>query len=110
MVVSEVNNHWNQHWESFVLVGLQNVEEIIVLKEAHSSVSHLEMDTTNTSYNSLEKFRNEMFDFVNFANFQDFLKFSKEESFLDAVSKWPILQQPIEESYSKGSVLGEEEH
>ena len=76
MVLSKVYNDRNKHWESLFLVSLQDIEEVIIFKETHGSISNLKMDTSNTLNNSLEKFWNKMFDFVYFTDFKNFLKFS----------------------------------
>ena len=47
MVLSEVDDDRNQHWESFVLISLKDIQEVVVLKEAHCSVGNLEMDSTD---------------------------------------------------------------
>lgn len=54
VVVSEVHNDGDEHWEGSVLVGLEDVQEVVVLKEAHGTVSHLQVDTANALHNSLE--------------------------------------------------------
>ena len=92
MVFSQVNNDWNKHWESLLLVGFEDVQEIVVLEEAHGSISNLQMDTSNALHNSLEELVDQVFNFVNFAYFKDFLQFGQEKSFLDAVSEWPVFQ------------------
>jgi len=73
MVFSEVNDDWNQHRESLLFVVLENIKEVIVLEEAHSSISDLKMDTTNTLNDSLEKFDDESFDLIDFTDFENFL-------------------------------------
>ena len=78
MVFSEVDNDGNEHWEGFFLVGLQDVQEVIVFEEAHGSISNLQMDATNALDNSFEKLGNEMFNFVHLTDFEDLLKFSQE--------------------------------
>ena len=110
MVVSQINDNWDKHRESLVLVGLQNVEEIVIFKEAHCSVSNLQMDTTNTSYNSFEKSSDQTFNFVYFTNFKNFLEFSQEQCFLDTVGEWPVFQETFQQWDGKGSILGQEEH
>lgn len=75
MVLSKVYNDWNKHWECLLFISLEDVEEVVILEEAHSSISHLEMDTSDTLYDSLEESWDEVVNFVNFAYFQDFLKF-----------------------------------
>ena len=69
MVLSQVHNNWDKHWEGFLFVGFKNVEEIVILKEAHSSISNLQMDATNALDDSFEKFWDQVFDFVNLAYF-----------------------------------------
>jgi hypothetical protein len=95
MVVSQVDNNWHQHWEGLVLVGLQNVEEVIVLEEAHSSVSNLQVDASNASHYSLEESLDQVLNLVNFTDFKDFLQLSQEESFLDAVGEWPVSKESL---------------
>ena len=73
MVVSEVNYHWNQHWESLFFVSFENVEEIVIFKEAHCSISNLQVNSSNASYYSLEQLWNKVLNFVNFTYLQNFL-------------------------------------
>lgn len=110
MVVCEINDYRNQHWERLVLVSLEDVEEVVVLEEAHGSIGNLKMDSANASDNSLEEFRDQMFNFVYFANFQDLLQLSQEQSFLNAVGERPVLEQPFQQRNCESSVLSEEEH
>jgi hypothetical protein len=97
MIVSKIDDDRNQHGEGLIFIGLENVEEVVVLKETHGSVSYLQVNTANASYDSLEQFRNEVFDFIDFANFQDFLEFCQEKGLLDAVSEGPVLEETLEE-------------
>ena len=110
VVVSQVNNDWDQHWEGLVLVGLQNVEEIVIFKEAHSSVSHLQVNATNAPHDSLEESLNQVLNLVYFTDFKDFLQLSQEESFLDAVGEWPVSKESLKKWDGQCSVLGEEQH
>ena len=73
MVFGEVDNDWNQHWESFLFVVLKYIKEVIVFEEAHSSIGNLKMDTTNAFNDSLEKFDDKLIDLIDFANFENFL-------------------------------------
>jgi len=73
VVFSQVNNDWNQHWESFLFVVLKNVKEIVILKEAHSSIGNLKMDTTNALNNSLKKFDDKFINLIDFTDFKNFL-------------------------------------
>lgn len=91
VIISEVYNDWNQHGEGLILVGLEDVEEVVILKEAHSSISYLQVNTTDASDNTFEEFGDQMLNLVNFADFQDFLQLSQEQSLLDAVGEGPVL-------------------
>jgi len=90
VVLGEVNDDGNEHWESFILVSLQNVQEVIVLEEAHRSVCHLEMDSTDALHNSLEKSWDEWINLVNLTHFEDFLELGQKECFLDAIGERPV--------------------
>jgi hypothetical protein len=90
MFVSEFCDNRHQHWESLLLVGLENVKEVIILEETHSSVSYLEMDSSNATDDTLEKAGYQMFNFVNFAYFKHFLQLSKEKGLLDTVGERPV--------------------
>ena len=89
MVLGQIDDDWHKHWESFFLVSLQDIQEVIVLKEAHSSVRNLEMNATNALDDSLEEPRNEMVNLIDLTNLEHFLELSQKERFLDAVGKWP---------------------
>jgi len=78
MLVCEFCNDRHQQWEGLVLVSLQNVEEVVILKEAHCSISYLQMNTSNALHNSLEEFGNELLNLLNLTDFQDLLEFSQE--------------------------------
>jgi hypothetical protein len=41
VVISKINDDWDEHWEGLILVSLENVQEIIILEEAHSSIGNL---------------------------------------------------------------------
>jgi len=68
MVLCEVDDNRHKHWESFVFVSLENVQEIVIFKEAHRSVGYLEMDSSNALYDSLEELWNQRVNFVYFTN------------------------------------------
>ena len=54
MLVGEFCDYRHQHWEGLVLVSLKDVQEIVILEEAHSAVSHLQVNTTDAPHNTLE--------------------------------------------------------
>ena len=68
VVLRQINNDRNQHVESLILVGLQDVQEVVILEEAHSSVSHLQVDTSNAGHDSLEESLDQPRNFVNLAD------------------------------------------
>ena len=110
MVLSQVNDYRYKHGECFLLISLQNVQEIIVFKEAHRSVRHLQVNTANTLHNSLEQFWYQMLYFVDFAYFQYFLELCQEKCFLDAIGEWPEFKESIEQLNRQCPVFGQEKH
>jgi hypothetical protein len=58
------------------------------------------MNATNTLNNSFKKSRNKVFNSINLAHFKDLLELGEEQSFLDAVSKRPILEKSFQERNS----------
>ena len=93
VVLSKVDDNGNQHWEGSLLVVLKDIQEVIILEEAHGSISNLKMDTADALYDPLKKPRNKKFYFIDLTYFENFLKFSEEKCLFNAVSKWPILKQ-----------------
>ncbi len=41
MSVSNGVDNWNKHWEGLVFISLEDRKEVIILKEAHGSISNL---------------------------------------------------------------------
>lgn len=93
MVFSEVNNHRYKHWESLVLVGLQDGEEVVILEEAHGSIGYLQMGASNAPHNSSEKWSDEWLNLLNLTNLKHFLQFRQEKSFLYAIGKRPEFEE-----------------
>jgi len=73
VIFSEINDNWYKHGESLLFVCLQNIQEVVVFKEAHSSICDLEMDAANAPDNSFEQSRDQVLNLLNFADFKDFL-------------------------------------
>lgn len=92
MVIGKIDNDRDEHRECLVLVGLKDVEEVVVFEEAHSAICDLKMDTSDAANNPLEESWDEMFDLINFTNFKDFLQFCQEEGLFNAISKRPVFQ------------------
>jgi hypothetical protein len=78
VIICQVNYHWYQHRECLVFVSFEDIEEVVIFKEAHSSVSHLQVNSSDASYNSLEQFRDEVLNFVYLAHFKYFLQFCQK--------------------------------
>ena len=93
MVLSKVHDDGHQHGEGLLLVGLEDVKEVIILEEAHGSVGHLQVDSTNALHNPLEQFWDQVFYLVDLTNLQDLLELSQKESFLDAIGEGPVLEE-----------------
>lgn len=110
MVLSQINDHGHEHGESLALVGLQNIEEVVVLEEAHSAIGNLQMDSANALHDAFEKTWYQWLDFLNFAHFENLLQLSKEKSLLYTVSKWPVFQEAFKQRDRERSVFCEEEH
>ena len=47
MVLGQVDDYRHEHGEGFVLVCLQDVKEVVILEEAHGTVSYLQVITTD---------------------------------------------------------------
>ena len=92
VIISQVNDDRHEHRECLVFVRLQDIEEIIVLEEAHGSVGHLQVISSNAFNNTLEKALNQRLDVFDFADLNNLLKLSEEQRLLHAVSKWPKLE------------------
>jgi hypothetical protein len=75
MSLGQVTNDGNKKWESVRFVSFEDVEEVVVLKETHGSVSDLQMKTRNAFHQPLENFWNVGFKFRNLACFEDFDQF-----------------------------------
>ena len=73
VVLGEVNNDRYQDGEGLVLVRLQNIEEVVILEEAHGAVSHLQVISTNAFDNTLEKALNQWLDVLDFADLNNLL-------------------------------------
>ena len=54
VIIRQLDDHGHQHGESFVLVGLEDVEEVVVLEEAHSAVGYLKVNSSDTFNDAFE--------------------------------------------------------
>ena len=108
--VSEFGDHGHKHGESLVLVGLQDVEEVVILEEAHGAVSDLQVNTADAFDNALEESGDQVLNLVYLADLKYLLQLCQEESFLDTVGEGPVPQQAFQESNCEASIFGEEQH
>ena len=91
MVFSEVHNNGHKHWEGFRLVGFEDIQKVVVLEEAHGSVSDLQVDSAYAFDYSSEQFWYQGLYFFYLADFKHFLQFRQEKCLFHTVSKWPVL-------------------
>jgi len=91
VIVSQIYNDRNEHWERLIFIGLEDIEEIVIFEEAHCPVSNLQMNSTNASDYSFKELWNQMLYFIYLANFKNLLKFCQEEGLLNAVGERPVL-------------------
>lgn len=110
VIFGQVDNDWYKHWESLLLVGLQDVEEVVIFEEAHGSVSDLQVDAANALDDPLEQLRNQMLNFVDLAHLEHLLQLRQEQRLLDAVGEGPELEQAFQERYRQRSILRQEQH
>ena len=92
VILGEVNDDRYKYREGLVLVRLQNIEEVVILKETHGAVSHLQVISTNAFDDTLEKALNQWLDVLDFADLNNLLKLSQEQRLLNTVSKGPKLE------------------
>lgn len=99
VVFRQINDNRNQHWESLFFICLQNVQEVIIFKEAHRSIGNLKVDTADTFNNSLEKFWDQTIYFVYFTYLKYLLKLCQEQSFFYTICKRPKFEQTFQQRY-----------
>lgn len=73
VVLSEIDDDGDEHGESLLLVSLEDGKEVVILKEAHSSVSDLQVSSSNASHYSSEKRSDEGLNLVNLTDFKHLL-------------------------------------
>lgn len=56
--LSHVDDNWDEEGEGVALVGLEDVEEIVILEEAHCPISDLKMQARDALHQSLEDLGN----------------------------------------------------
>ena len=95
VVFCKINYDGYKHRKGLFFVGFKNVEKVIIFKEAHCSVSNLQMDTPNALHDSLKKSRDQRFNLLNFANFKYLLKLRQKQCFFHAVSERPVFKKTL---------------
>lgn len=69
----QVIDDWNKDGVSLTIILLHNVQEVIVLKQTHGSVSDSHFLAADAFSDSFEELRDQMADLASFNNFEDFL-------------------------------------
>ena len=110
VILSEIVDDWDEHGESLLLVGLKDVQEVVILEEAHGSISYLQVISANWLDNSLEQLGDQIYDLVDFAHLEHLLQLGQEESLLDTVGEGPVSEETLEEWDGQGTILSQEEH
>ena len=110
MIFSQIDYNRHEHGEGLVFVRLEDVEEVVVFKEAHGSVRNLQVISADASDDSLEEAWDQGLNLFHFANLEHFLQFGQKERFFYAVGEGPILEQAIKKWNGKRAILCQEEH
>ena len=76
MVLSELNNNGYEDGEGFFLVSLEDVEEIVILEEAHRAVSYLQVVSSDAFGYALEEAGNQWLNTLNLAHLNNLLELS----------------------------------
>ena len=106
VVLSQVDNDGHEHGESLLLVSLKDVQEVVILKEAHGSVSDLEVDSSDALHDPLEQLWDLVLDLVRLADLEDLLQLGEEQGLLDAVREGPVLQESVQEWDGQCPIFG----
>ena len=54
MILSELNNDRYEDWEGLLFISLEDVKEVVILKEAHRAISYLQVVSANAFRNALK--------------------------------------------------------
>ena len=131
VVLREVDDHGHEHREGLLLVGLDDVQKVVILEETHGFARHvnrmefrqrlpgsntlyrlatilaeLQGDIPTALHDPLEQPRDQRLDLVHFADLDDRIQLSEEEDLLGAVGEGPVLQQALKEGDGESAVLG----
>lgn len=110
MVLRQVHDHWHQHGEGLFLVRLEDVEEVVILEEAHGAVTDLQVISADGLDNALEELWNEGLHFLHVADLEHLAQLCEEEGLLHGVGKGPVLEQTLKEWDGQVAVLRQEQH
>lgn len=68
------------------------------------------MVSANALNDPLEQTGYQSTNLLNLTDFENFLKFSQEESLLNTVGEWPVFQKSFKERDCKNAVFSQEQH
>lgn len=74
MCVGKASDHRDDHGKSGLLVHFEDVEEIVVLEEAHGSVCDLKVTSGNALDDPFKDLRHEHAQLIGLAHLQDLLQ------------------------------------
>jgi hypothetical protein len=105
MIISQFINFWYHNWENFILILSYDIQEILVFKEAHGSITDVHILTSDTSDHPFEEFWYEMLHSGWVDYLQNFFELCQIQELLLCISKWPVLKKSFKKRDCKLSVL-----
>ncbi len=100
MRVRQSRYYRHYHWERCLLVHLENIEEVVVLEEAHGTIGDLEMAARNALDYPLEDAGHQDAQLIRLADLQDLLQLRQEQRLLQVVRKWPVLEDSLQQLHA----------
>jgi hypothetical protein len=105
-----VNNDRNEQWEGIALVGFEDIQEVVVLEEAHGSIGYFKMNPRNACYQAFEDLGDVGLQVLDFTGLKHLGQFRDEHDFLGGIRERPVFDQAVEQEQTKRGVLRQEEH
>jgi hypothetical protein len=105
-----VNDDRNEQWEGIALVGFEDIQEVVILEEAHGSIGYLKMKPRNAFYQAFEDLGDVGLQALHLTGLKHLDQFRDEHDFLGGIRERPVLDQAVEQEQTERGVLGQEEH